>query len=65
MYQVEIKTIENSRLLGWVRVFASSEEKAAYGWALNLRSGFSSIDSRPVLRLVKTPGDKVIEIWRD
>lgn len=64
MYNVEIATIENSRLLGWVRVFASTQEKTAYGWALNLRSGFSSLDSRPSVRLVKSPQDSVIEIWK-
>lgn len=64
MYEVEIATIENSRLLKWVRVFGSSNEDVAYDWAISLRKGFSVLSSRPTVRLVKTPQDIVIESWK-
>lgn len=64
MYVVEIATIENSRLLGWVRVFGSSDEDTAYDWALSLRKGFSTNASRPSVRLVRSPEDVIIESWK-
>lgn len=64
MWIVEIGTIENSRLLQWVRVFGSSEEDVAYDWALSLRKGFSTNNSRPSVRIVKSPQDTVIESWK-
>lgn len=65
MYFVEIATIENSRLLPWVRVFGSSDEDDSYSWALGLRRGFSTADRRPTVRLVKSPQDTVVKSWRD
>lgn len=63
MYFVEIGTIENSRLLPWVRVFGSSNEDVSYQWALSIRRGFSTKDVRPSVRLVESPEDTVIETW--
>lgn len=60
MPAIEIQTIENSRLLGWVRIYMDSETERAIRWGSNL---IMAVDPTPSIRLVRTHDGEVMGTW--
>lgn len=56
MHYIEIQTAENSRLLGWVRIYGDSDFDRAVRWGDRLVSGVSPA---PFIRITDSDGERV------